>query len=154
MPRMNLPLTGGCQCGAVRYAVNAAPLTLYACHCSDCQTQSGSAFALSMVVPRNAVSVTHGALTEWLRRHPSGRVASCRFCGDCGSRLYHEPHANAKVTILKPGTLDDTSWLHPVGHIWTRSAQHWVAISPDAICYEAQPPDLTRLIEAWQALAR
>ena len=50
------------------------------------------------------------------------------FCESCGVRPVHYPKANETVAILKPGTLDDTSWLHPVGHIWTRSAQAWVPI--------------------------
>jgi hypothetical protein len=151
---MNLPLTGGCQCRSVRYAIGAEPLTLYACHCTECQKQSGSAFALSMVVPRSALSVVKGEPREWLRRHDSGRVASCMFCGHCGTRLFHNPHANTQVTILKPGTLDDASWLHPVGHIWTRSIQCWFDIPGDTVNYEAQPPDLSRLIAAWQAQRR
>ena len=41
-------LTGGCQCGAVRYAISAAPLRLIACHCRECQKQSASAFGMSL----------------------------------------------------------------------------------------------------------
>jgi len=148
---MQLPLTGGCQCRAVRYAITEPPLTLYACHCTDCQKQSASAFALSMVVPRSAMAVIAGEPREWVRRNEAGRLSSCMFCGNCGARLFHNPHANTQVTIVKPGTLDDTSWLHPVGHIWTRSAQTWFDIPADSVNYEAQPPDLSRLIEAWQA---
>ena len=42
---MRLPLSGGCQCGGVRYEIKAKPLTVYVCHCTECQRQSGSAFA-------------------------------------------------------------------------------------------------------------
>ncbi len=83
--------------------------------------------------------------------HESGRVIYCLYCGDCGVRLWHNPERNPQVTILKPGTLDDTSWLVPVGHIWTRSAQPWFEIPQDSVNYEVQPPDLSRLIEAWSA---
>jgi len=91
------------------------------------------------------------ATREWVRRNEAGRLSSCMFCGSCGARLFHNPHANTPVTIVKPGTLDDTSWLHPVGHIWTRSAQTWFEIPADSVNYEAQPPDLSRLIEAFKA---
>ncbi len=135
----------------MRYEIDAAPLSLYACHCTDCQKQSASAFALSMLVPRNAVRVTQGEPREWQRRTDGGRVISCMFCGECGTRVFHNPHSNAQVTILKPGTLDDTTWLDPVGHIWTRSAQRWVDIPDHTVNYEVQPPDLSRLVEAWKA---
>jgi len=148
---MQLPLTGECQCRTVRYAINAEPLTLYACHCTECQKQSASAFSLSLVVPRNSVRITRGEPREWLRRHESGRLISCMLCAECGTRLFHNPHSNPQVTILKPGTLDDTSWLAPVGHIWTRSAQLWVDIPDDTVNYELQPPDLSGLIAAWKA---
>jgi hypothetical protein len=44
--KVNLPLLGGCLCGAVRYSLNAAPLLVHACHCHDCQSVSGSAYSL------------------------------------------------------------------------------------------------------------
>jgi hypothetical protein len=147
---MKLPLTGRCQCAAVRYAIDAEPLTLYACHCTDCQKQSASAFALSLVVPRASVRITEGAPREWVRRNEAGRTSSCWLCQTCGARLYHEPHGRPEITIVKPGTLEDTRWLDPVGHIWTRSAQPWVDLGNDLVLYEAQPPDLSRLIEAWR----
>jgi hypothetical protein len=147
---MRLPLTGGCQCGAVRYEIKAEPLTLYACHCTECQRQSGSAFALSLAVSRDAV-VVRGTPATWRRELESGRVIWCLFCGGCGTRLLHNPERNPRASIVKPGTLDDTKWLKPVGHIWTRSAQSWVDIPRDTVNYEGQPPDLSRLIEAWQA---
>jgi len=148
---MRLPLTGGCQCGGVRYEISVPPLTLYACHCTECQRQSGGAFSLSMVVPRDAVAFVAGTPSEWVRRLESGRTIRCLFCGTCGVRLIHHPERIPTMSIAKPGTLDDTTWLDPVGHIWTASAERWFTISDDKVNYEAQPPDLSRLIEAWRA---
>lgn len=51
---------------------------------------------------------------------------------------------------MKAGNLDDTSWLFPVGHIWTRSALPWVAIPEDAVNYDMQPPNFANIIEAWR----
>ena len=50
--------TGGCQCGAIRYRLLAAPTALYACHCRLCQQQSASAFGMSMLVERDFMPVT------------------------------------------------------------------------------------------------
>jgi hypothetical protein len=151
---MKLPLTGGCQCGAVRYAIAAEPITLYACHCHDCQRQTGGAFALSMVVPRAAVAITQGAPSRWLRPGAvtaSGTPTDCLFCGVCGARLYHLPARNEAVAVVKPGTLDDTSWLRSIGNIWTDSAQPWVEIRGDLVNFPRQPPDFSALAAAWQA---
>lgn len=153
MTSIPLPQTGGCQCGAVRYRLSAAPATLYACHCQDCQKQSGSAFALSMVVPRDALAIIAGTPREWLRPGAvtaSGTPAACLFCEECGTRLYHLPARNKAIAVLKPGTLDDTSWLDPIGHIWTARAQRWVGFAADSVCFEGQPPDFAALQAAWR----
>ena len=154
---MRVPMTGACQCGAVRYELAAAPVTLYACHCTDCQRQTGSAFALSMVVPRAALRVTKGEPKVWRRpgeHAASGTPTDCVFCGDCGARLYHLPSRNSAIAVLKPGTLDDTTWLRPIGHIWTTSAQPWVKIGTGMVTYPGQAPDFTALAAAWEAQSK
>jgi len=72
---MALPYTGRCFCEAVRYRVTEAPLTLYACHCTDCQKRSGSAFGLSLWVNRTAIEVTQGDAALQIS---SGRPAAAR----------------------------------------------------------------------------
>ena len=46
------PYLGGCQCGTIRYKIRGEPWAIYACHCTECQRQSTSAFGLSMPVRR------------------------------------------------------------------------------------------------------
>jgi hypothetical protein len=154
---MRLPLTGGCQCGAVRYEIAAEPTTVYTCHCTDCQRQTGAAFALSMVVPRAAIRITVGTPREWQRpgAHTAGGTATaCLLCGTCGTRLYHLPSRKPEIAVVKPGTLDDTAWLDAVGHIWTKSAQPWIKIPDDMVLFEGQPPDFIALEAAWAARIR
>lgn len=146
---MKLPLCGGCQCGHLRYEVRAEPLSVYVCHCTECQRQSGSAFGMSVIVPRPALVFTSGEPRRWSRTTERGNVLDGDFCATCGTRVAHYPRINERVAILKPGTLDDTQWLIPVGHIWTRSAQPWVRIPEDSVTFE-EHPDVARLIDAWQ----
>lgn len=150
---MKLPLNGGCQCGQIRYEIRAEPLSVYVCHCTECQRQSGSAFGMSVIVPRPAMIYTSGTPQHWSRKTERGTVIAGDSCPTCGVRLVHHPSANDQISILKPGTLDDTGWLVPVGHIWTRSAQRWVSIPEDTVNFEGHP-DVPRLIEAWQKLSR
>jgi hypothetical protein len=147
---VQLPLTGGCCCGAVRYEIRAAPTAVYRCHCTDCQRQSGSAYAMSMFVPRGSVALTAGTPRAWHRRADSGRYMQCFFCPECGTRLYNEPEARPEVTVIKPGTLDDTSWLNPAGDIWTRSKQPWVEVPEGGIAFSEQG-EPGKLAEAWRA---
>ncbi len=144
---MTHPYSGGCQCEQVRYDIRAEPLSLYVCHCTECQKQSSSAFGMSMPVPREAVVILKGQLKEWKRPANSGREVSCLFCENCGTRLFHNPARNINITNVKPGTLDDTSWLNPAGNLWTQSAQKWVAIGDRTLNYDAQPSDFSLLFD-------
>lgn len=127
------PQSGGCQCGAVRYELRVPPFGIWACHCSLCRKQSGSAFGLSMSVALDALLFTQGEPASWTRTAESGHTLDCLFCRDCGSRLVHRRHDHGGRQTLKPGTLDDTSWVVPQRHFFAESALPWVKplIEPD-----------------------
>ena len=135
--------TGGCQCGMVRYEITARPRAVYCCHCTVCQTQSGAAFGMAAVMRKEHLRITQGEPRSFLRVTPTGRTNTCWFYPDCGTRLYNDPGGDLgqENRNLKPGTLDDTTWLRPTAHFWTRSAQPWVAIPEDALRYEGTPMD-------------
>jgi hypothetical protein len=154
MPRVALPLTGACQCRAVTYRVRAAPLTLYCCHCTECQHQSASAFGMSCLVARGDLEVDWSALKVWSRSTDSGNRLDCHFCPDCGSRLFHVSRSGEDIVSVKAGSFDDRSWLKPIGHIWTGSAQPWFAV-PDGMLSEAgDPDDMTPYIDRWREVTR
>jgi len=89
-PRPSLPITGGCQCGAIRYEITLFPLLLYTCNCTDCQRQTGSAFALNMPVKSGDFRILQGEPNGWHHTSPNGMAVISRFCGHCGTRLYGE----------------------------------------------------------------
>ena len=148
--KLSLPLTGRCQCGQVRYQITAMPLTLYACHCTECQKQSSSAYGMSMPVPREGFKVS-GELTYWERASDDGNKVNCAFCPNCGTRMYHEPSRNNAIINVKPGTLDNTRWLRPVGHLWASSAQSGSIIPDNVLVFDRQPYSFDSLFAAWQA---
>src|SRR4051812_15242681 len=89
---MRLPLTGGGICGALRYAITQAPLAVYACHCTDCQRITSSAFSIGVVVPETAFQATGGpprSATGGTSR--SGRAKTRLICPDCGTWLWGNP---------------------------------------------------------------
>ena len=130
---------GGCQCGAVRYRVEGEPRGLAVCHCTECQRQSGSAFGMSLIVPRESFQLLRGEPKTFTRTADSGRLVECAFCPACGTRVYHAPEAMRDTLNLKPGTLDDTSWLTPRVHVWTQEKQPWVVIPEGLSRFEGQP---------------
>jgi hypothetical protein len=147
---MPAPYHGGCLCGLIRYRLTDEPLTLYACHCTECQRRTGSAFALSMVVFKSALELLQGEPRTYAVTLSDGRQKHGQFCGECGTRLWGEPPRLPLVAVVQPGTLDDTTWLHPIGHIWTRSAQPWIPMPKDTLNFESQPDDPMVLINAWR----
>lgn len=131
--------TGGCQCGATRYKVTGEPKQVLACHCTDCQKQSGSAFGLVMVVEEDAFELTEGSVNSFVSSSDAGREKTGAFCPECGSRIYHLIAWRPGMLSVRAGTLDDTTWLEPTVHLWTRSKQPWVEIPEDVTAYETQP---------------
>jgi hypothetical protein len=140
-----LPLTGGCSCGAIRYEIASFPLLLYTCNCTNCQTASGSAFALNMPVPTRDFHILQGEPKGWHHASPTGIAVISWFCGDCGARLYGDRAGRAEIVNVRAGTLDDTSWLVPVAHMFLKSAQPWVQPAADAECHEMGPSDFRPL---------
>ena len=136
--------TGGCQCGAVRYRLTRERFVAYACHCGQCQKQSGSAFGLSMPFARSELAV-EGQTASFRRPTDSGSVTTCHYCPACGSRLFHVSDRDPARGTLKAGTLDDTSELAPRFHLWTSRKQPWVVIPDGAPRFETQPADLESL---------
>ena len=147
-----LPLTGGCSCGAIRYEIASFPLLLYTCNCTDCQTASGSAFALNMPVATKGLRIVQGEPKAWRRRSPSGADVTSWFCADCGARLYGEREGRPETMNLRAGTLDDTTWLTPIAHMFTTSAQGWIQPAAGAECFEMVTRDFVALAARWRAM--
>ena len=131
--------TGGCQCGALRYEFTGEARQLIACHCHDCQKRSGSAFGMSLFLNAEALRITGGEISNYRRTAESGRQVTVGICSNCGTQIYGQPEWRPETTVLKPGTLDDTSWLVPDLHIWTVCKQPWVIIPEGVESHERQP---------------
>lgn len=140
-----MTVTGGCQCGQVRYTIAALPGVVYCCHCRECQKQSAGAFGMS--VPLSIAEIDlHGRLASWERGTDRGTRTRCFFCPDCGSRIYHRGSRSPDRITLKAGSLDDTSALQPSAHIWVSRRQPWVPLDPTLPAHPTQPDDL----ESWR----
>ena len=132
-------IKGGCLCGSVRYESADQPVMSAVCHCTHCQKQSGSAFSTNVVVPAAQFNVTAQTLATFYDVGDSGLPVKRHFCNRCGSSIYTELAANPGVVVIKAGTLDDTSWVGPQVHMWRTSAQTWVPVAGDAVCFERNP---------------
>ena len=144
---MPIPLTGRCQCGQVRYSVAAQPLFTYACHCSDCQKRTGSAFSMGLVVLTDSLQA-QGELTSWSRTSDKGNTNTRYSCAGCGNIIYGVGDSNPELAKLQAGTLDDTQALEPELHIWTCKKQGWVSLPPRARTFDKEPESAAQWLQA------
>lgn len=113
---MSERLTGGCQCGAIRYEVVSDDLEAYYCHCRMCQKAFGNIFATFINVPRDQI--------QWLEGEPayfeSSKLALRGFCAHCGTPLSFHYHSSKRMD-LSVGSLDEPARVHPAGHYGVES---------------------------------
>ena len=138
--------TGGCQCGAIRYAHNGPLPAAYACHCGECKKQSASAFSMSIPTLYENLQVT-GLPKLYETIAFSGVTKYNYFCSRCGTRLWHSNSNPPKNITLKVGSLDDSSSIAAQGHLWVSKLQSGIILDPATDQQETQPSDLL----SWRA---
>jgi hypothetical protein len=142
-------LEGGCACGAVRYRLAAAPMFVHCCHCTSCQTETGSAFVINALIEAERVEIIKGAAEPVLTPSESGRGQQIWRCPSCRVALWSNyGGARDAIRFVRVGTLDDPAALSPDIHIYTRSKLPWVRLPDDVPAVEAYydsarlwPPD-------------
>jgi hypothetical protein len=145
---MRVPQTGGCQCGRLRYEIAQAPHMIYTCHCTNCQRFTSSAFSIAMVVNVQAFRLMGVEPRAMLHTADSGRNVTRWVCPECGSWICSgaKPGSSANPNVfynVRAGTLDDTSWLCPTAHFWTRNKQPWITLPDEQNqIFETQPDDV------------
>ena len=117
---------GGCSCGAVRYRLTSDPLFVHCCHCLNCQRQTGSAFAINLLIEADRVDVLAGEPQRVDVPRGSKKQKIWR-CPDCQVALFSQ-YTSARLRFVRGGTLDDPSSVEPDVHIYTRSKLPWVAL--------------------------
>jgi len=138
---------GSCECKSICYQYDGEPLTCYACHCTDCQTSSGSAFSLYMVVNDKDIKITKGKASISII-DMNGIKVKKHYCPQCNTPFMYSADEYPGMAALKPGTFDNTSWFKPIAHLWVRSVQSWVKLDSSIPQYEKQA-EMSELINLW-----
>ncbi|GMG84077.1 GFA family protein [Paralimibaculum aggregatum] len=128
-------VTGGCQCGAVRFRVTGGLGRASICHCRMCQRATGGAFA-PLVGARGV---------EWQgtpARFASSDVAERGFCAACGTPLFYAP-LGSEVVELMIGALDDPGAVTPELHYGVESRVPWLQLADGWPAQETRPGGLS-----------
>lgn len=149
MRRDKSVLYGECACGTVKFSVCAQPLTLFACHCDDCQRWTGSAFSLAYFVARSEVMVSAGRTSSFSMTLTSGRVRSGADCANCGTRLWTDSRKVSGYVAIQGGLLKGLQ-LQPVAHLWVQRRLSFVELPSKVQQYDTQPEQASELVELWR----
>ncbi len=119
-------LTGGCQCGAVRFNVSMEPLDVSYCHCRMCQRAVGNLFATLVMIRKDHVEWTKGAPAVF----ESSSAAERGFCSACGTPLFFQYKASPNIE-LTVGSFDHPEVLTPRHHYGIESRVPWHIIGDE-----------------------
>ncbi len=137
MSEKQFPLDGGCPCGVVRYRMEIAPLFVNCCHCTWCQRETGSAFALNAMIETSRLTILAGTVERVNTPSHSGKGQTIVRCPNCRVALWsHYAGAGDVIAFVRVGTLDNPHALPPDAHIFTASRQPWVVLSPATPAFE------------------
>ena len=133
-------IDGACHCGSIRYEAEIDPEAVIICHCTDCQTNSATAFRYGVLVAAADFKLLTGTPKRYLKTAESGRQRALAFCGDCGTSLYGCDATDApSMFSLRLGTARQRTELKPRRQIWHRSALPWLAEIAAMPAVDTQP---------------
>ena len=124
-----MKIHGSCHCGFITFEAEADPEKVSICHCTDCQSSTGSAFRVNVPVPGDAFKMLSGTPTIYVKTTAdSGNPRAQAFCPRCGSPIYSTtPGEGPKASyVVRVGVLREREELAPKRQNWTRSARAWV----------------------------
>jgi hypothetical protein len=135
-----LPLTGGCACGAVRFEISAPLVVASYCHCNRCQRRTGTAASPQAVIERGSLEITSGAELIGSFDPPGGFRKM--FCTSCGSALWSRHPEDEGLMSVRLGAFDSDPGIRPSYRQFVAYAASWEELPDDGLPRypERKPP--------------
>ena len=122
-----MKIDGQCHCGHVRYEAEIDPEQVSICHCTDCQTLTGSPYRVTVSTSRDRIRMTGNEPKTYVKIAESGRKRFQLFCPECGSPLFVTGEgAAAERWGIRWGSIRQRGELSPKRAVWRRSALPWI----------------------------
>jgi hypothetical protein len=135
-----MKVDGSCHCGFIRYEAEVDPAKVVVCHCTDCQTLSGTAFRTVAQATAGTFRLLSGTPKVYVKTGESGNEREQAFCPECGTPIYSAPPGDgARAVGLRVGTIRQRNELVPSDQYWFRSSQAWLRDLPGIKRREKQP---------------
>ncbi len=136
---------GGCFCGAVRYEMLDKPMIVHCCHCTECQNQTGSAFAINAIIEINRLRKLKGRLERVVMSPKNDSPHDIYRCRKCKVAVWSDYGRRPWRVFVRVGTLDRPKSLKPDVHIFVRSKQPWVKLPKNVPAF----PLFYKLEDVW-----
>ena len=121
-----MKIEGGCHCGEIRYEAEIDPEKVEICHCTDCQTLSGSAYRTVVPALEGTLKLLSGQPNSYIKTAENGSQRAQVFCPNCGTPIYSAAADSGSSFIgIRVGTVRQRDDLQPKAQYWCRSAQSW-----------------------------
>jgi hypothetical protein len=134
-----MKVDGACHCGKISFEAEVDPASVGICHCTDCQSLSGSPFRTSIITPAASFKLLSGTPKIYVKTADSGTRRAHGFCADCGSPIYATAEHNSTSYTLRVGAIRQRAQLTPRRQIWCRSALPWAMDISGVARIEGQP---------------
>jgi hypothetical protein len=135
-----MKIEGRCHCGYITYEADIDPDNVLICHCTDCQTLSGSPFRAVAYTKADAFKLLSGELRIYVKISESGNKRPQTFCPECGTPIYATAGGDGpKVYSIRVGSIRQPDQIVPNVQVWSRSAQPWVTHIGSMRKFEKQP---------------
>ena len=126
-----LPLTGGCLCGAVRFEVTEPLVSSGYCHCTRCQRRTGTAASPGARIAPGSLRVLAGE--EQIKAYEPDQGFAKVFCSACGSSLWSRSQEDPEVFSIRLGAFDDDPGIRPTYRQFVAYAAPWEPIPDDGL---------------------
>lgn len=131
--------TGGCACGAIRYAIDDTPAMQHHCQCRDCQRRSGTGHSSYLTFPDRAKVALTGKASTWRRTGDSGSEMTHAFCPVCGTPVYLTFAAAPDAFAVHAGSLDEPERFAPDQVTYAVRALQWDRLDAGLVMFERMP---------------
>jgi hypothetical protein len=132
-------ISGGCQCGAIRYETGADPIFAAHCQCNDCKKATGAGHATAAAFPEAVVKFT-GKAKSYACKTESGGTATREFCPECGGRLTFRSTNMPGMILLMAGSMDNPAAITPSMAIYGKRHLAWDYLDPKLPVSDGAPP--------------
>ncbi len=133
-----MTISGGCLCGAVRFAISADPIATRTCWCRLCQYIGAGSATVNALFPSDHFTIT-GTLGDYVSVADSGSVMHRHFCPACGTHTHGFAESRPHIVVVRAGALDNLELGRPQGTIWTSAAPSWACFDPSIPAVGGQP---------------